>query len=179
MIEVKAKLRHIKISQKKMRLVVDVIRGLDVEVALEKLQTTFKKSSPVIEKLLKSAVANAMDRYEVTAKDLVVKSVIVNKGMDLKRWKPAAFGRAHPLRKHSCHVEIVLASKEGVKATAKEKKVANVETVDLTKTKDDKKKDVKGIKKTDVKKDAKLPKEKPVSAKSIGSKKGTTNVKKG
>ncbi|MBT4648873.1 50S ribosomal protein L22, partial [bacterium] len=94
--EAKAKLKHIRMSSKKMRLVADAVRGLEVTVALERLQILFKKSSPVIEKLLRSAVANAMDRFNVKEEDLVIKSIIVNKGMDLKRWRPAAFGRAHP-----------------------------------------------------------------------------------
>ncbi|MBT4849633.1 50S ribosomal protein L22 [Candidatus Parcubacteria bacterium] len=177
--EVKAKLRHVRISPKKIRLVIDVIRGLDVEVALEKLEITFKKSSPVIAKLLKSAVANATDRYEVGAKDLIVKSIMADKGVDLKRWKPAAFGRAHPFKKHSSHVEIVLTTKEGVKVVAKEKKVTPIETVDLTKTKDDKKKGSKDIKQADVKKVSKQPKERSISTKALGGKKDKSNVKKG
>lgn len=134
MIEVKAKLKHIRISPKKMRLVADAIRGLDVLSAQERLAVIFKRSTPVILKLLKSAIANAVDRFEVKEGDLVIKSIFVNKGVDLKRWRPAAFGRAHPFRKHSSHVEIILTTKEGVKAKAKDKKKEEVETVDLSKT---------------------------------------------
>lgn len=109
-----------------------------------------------MEKLLKSAVANAIDRYEVDAKDLKIKSIVVNKGMALKRYKPAAFGRAHPYHKHSSHVEIVLVAKEGVKVAAKDKKIEPVETVDLTKTKDKKEE----VKKTEKKADKVSSKEK-------------------
>ncbi len=133
MIEVKAKLKNVRISPKKAQLVADAIRGLDVVNALDKLQVIFKRSAPVIDKLLRSAVANAKDRYEVAETDLVVKSIMVSKGIDLKRWKPAAFGRAHPFKKHSSHIDIVLGAKEGVKIKAKEKKAAPIETVDLTK----------------------------------------------
>ena len=177
MIEAKAKLKHVRISSKKMRLVADAIRGLEVTAALERLQILFKKSSPVLEKLLRSAVANATDRFNVKEEDLVIKSIMVNKGMDLKRWKPAAFGRAHPFRKHSSHVDIVLTTKEGVKATIKEKKKEEIETVDLTKT--DKKapagskaegKSVKEGKKTQA------PAKPQASA---GKSKGNINVKKG
>ncbi|MBT6691274.1 50S ribosomal protein L22 [Candidatus Parcubacteria bacterium] len=176
MIEAKAKLKNVRISSKKMRLVADAIRGLEVAPALERLQILFKKSSPVIEKLLRSAVANAMDRFNVKEEDLVIKSIIVNKGADLKRWRPAAFGRAHPFRKHSSHVEITLTTKEGVKATAKDKKKEEIETVDLTKT--DKKaptgtkaegKSVKQDKKTQA----------PAQQASAGKSKGNINVKKG
>jgi len=135
MVEIRAKLKQVRISPKKMRLVAGAIRGLDVNAALDKLPLIFKKSSPVIEKLLRSAVANAIDRYDVNANDLKIKSIVVDKGIDLKRFRPAAFGRAHPFKKHSAHVEIVLVTKDGVKVASKEKKVADLETVDLTKTK--------------------------------------------
>ena len=176
MMEVKAKLKNVRISPKKIRLVVDAIRGLAVSEALERLQIIFKKSSPVIGKLLRSAVANAIDRYDVKEEDLVIKSVFVNKGLDLKRWKPAAFGRAHPFRKHSAHVEIVLTTKEGVKVVTRDKKQEPVETVDLTKA-DQRAKGVKDIKQDDKKLTKKLgDKSKQIAA---GKAKGNINVKKG
>lgn len=152
--EVKAKLKNTRISPKKMRLVADAIRGLAVPTALDKLPVINKKSAPVLEKLVKSAVANVMDRYDgVKEEDLIIKSVIVNKAMDLKRWRPAAFGRAHPFRKHGSHVELSLTAKEGVKVSPRVKKQAEVETVDLTKKekpaeKSDKKEEKKSTKKT-------------------------------
>lgn len=146
MVETRAKLKQVRISPKKMRLVADAIRGLDVNVALAKLPIIFKKSSPIIEKLLRSAIANAIDKYDVSANDLKIKSIMVNKGIDLKRFKPAAFGRAHPIKKHASHVEIVLVTKDGVKAVIRDKKVAELETVDLTKTSKAKKSDEKELK---------------------------------
>ena len=160
MVETRAKLKQVRISPKKMRLVADAIRGLDVNVALAKLPIIFKKSSPIIEKLLRSAVANAIDRYDVSASDLKIKSIMVNKGIDLKRFKPAAFGRAHPIKKHASHVEIVLVTKDGVKVTMKDKKVAELETVDLTKTSKAKKSDVKEPEEKVKETKAKEPKEK-------------------
>ncbi len=151
MIIVKAKLNNIRISSKKVNLVADAIRGLDVVSALHRLQVLFKKSSPVIEKLLKSAIANAIDRYNVKEEDLIIKSIVVNKGMALKRWKPAAFGRAHPFKKHSSHIAIELTVKEGVKAELKQKDKKEIETVDLTKT--DKKVSGKGKEDTKFKQD--------------------------
>jgi len=133
MVEAKAKLNHVSISSKKIRLVADAIRGLDVAVALHRLPVMFKKSAPVVEKLLKSAVANAVNKYEVKPEDLFVKAIMVDKAMDLKRWRPAAFGSAHPLRKRSAHISITVATKEGVEVKAKDKKEVAVETVDLTK----------------------------------------------
>ena len=133
MIEVQAKLINAQISAKKVRLVADSIRGLGVNQAASRLEVIFKKSSPVLLKLLKSAVANAKDRYELKEEDLVVKSIMVNMGRSLKRWKPSAFGRAHPFKKHSCQVILTLGLKEGASAKSLDKKPAEVATVDLTK----------------------------------------------
>jgi len=173
MVESKAKLKHLRISSKKVRLVADAIRGLDVVDALAKLPVTFKKSSPVIEKLLKSAIANAVDRYNVKEEDLKIKSIVVNKAMDLKRWKPAAFGRAHPFRKASSHIEIVLVTKEGVKVTTKEKIKEDIETVDLTKT------DQKPSSKNDDKKTSDSGSKKSVKESTAGAAKDKSKVKKG
>ncbi len=152
MIEAKAKLKHLRMSAKKVRLVADAVRGMDVNVALDRLQVINQKSAPIIAKLIKSAVANANNKYDVKQEDLVVKTIIVNKGMDLKRWRPAAFGRAHPFRKHSCHIELALDNKEGVKVVTREKKQETIDTVDLTKT------DQKA-KSTDIKDDKKFNKQ--------------------
>lgn len=140
MMEVKAKLNNIRISAKKARLVAGAIRGLSASEALFRLPVIFKKTAPVVEKLLKSAIANSVDQYDIPAQDLVIKSIIVNKGMDLKRWIPAAFGRAHPFRKHSCHIEIVLTAKDGVKVNKKmkENKVETVKLAELDKKAEDK-----------------------------------------
>ncbi|MCD4760729.1 50S ribosomal protein L22 [bacterium] len=173
--EVKAKLKRVKMSPKKIRLVADAVRGLGVLEALEKLPVIFKGATPVVEKLLKSAIANAKDRYNVEEKDLEIKSIFVNKGMDLKRWKPAAFGRAHPIRKHSSHIEIVVASKEGVRVAAKDKKKAEIETVDLTKT------DQKGPKQNidDKKNKGAQDSKKSFKETITGKAKNKSNVKKG
>lgn len=177
MAESKAKLKHLRISSRKVRLVADAIRGLDVKDALAKLPVIFKKSSPVVEKLLKSAVANAIDKYQVKEEDLKIKSIIVNKAMDLKRWKPAAFGRAHPFRKASSHVEIVLETKEGVKVSAKSKEKKEIETVDLTKV------EKKLSSNSDVKKvghsEASRTREKSVKESKAGVAKDKSKVKKG
>ncbi|OGY94185.1 MAG: 50S ribosomal protein L22 [Candidatus Komeilibacteria bacterium RIFOXYC1_FULL_37_11] len=173
MVESKAQLKNLRISYKKVGLVAGAIRGLDVSVALAKLQIVFKKSSPEIEKLLKSAVANAIDRYSVKEEDLKIKSIIVNKAMDLKRWKPAAFGRAHPFRKASCHVAIILQTKEGVKVVAKEKVKKVIDTVDLTKT------DKKLGSRVDSKKVNSNISKKTVKESTTGAAKDKSKVKKG
>lgn len=141
MIEVKAKLFNVNISAKKMRLVADTVRGKNIEKAQSILTVLPKRSAPVLLKLLRSAMANAQDRYELNADDLMVKSVMVNEGVATKRWKPSAFGRAHAFKKHSCQVILVLTLKTGSLSKLREKKSEPVETVDLTKV--DKKSDIK------------------------------------
>ncbi len=167
--EVKAKLNNLRVSAKKARLVAGAIRGLSASEALFRLPVIFKKSSPVVEKLLKSAVANASDQYDLQASDLLIKSIVVNKGMDLKRWIPAAFGRAHPFRKHSCHIEIVLTAKEGVKVNKKIKdnKVETVKLADLDK---EAKKDAKDTEEKENKTSKKADKEKLTKEKDTNKK---------
>lgn len=179
MIEASAKLSNVRISPKKIRLVADAIRGLEVDAALAKLPVIFKKSSPILEKLLKSAVANAIDKFEVKQEDLVIKSITVDKALDYKRWRPAAFGRAHKYHKHGSHVKIVLTAKEGVKATTKVKKQEEIETVDLT-TADKKtaKEGVKDNKMVDNKPAGKVADDKAKTG-PTAAKKDNTKVKKG
>ena len=93
--------------------------------------------------------------------------------MDLKRWKPAAFGRAHPFRKASSHIEIVLETKEGVKVAAKKKVKEEIETVDLTKT------DQKPTSKSDEKKTSDGSSKKSFKEAITGAVKNKSNVKKG
>jgi len=133
MIEVKAKLMNVKISPKKMRLVANAIRGLDAPVAVLRLQHFNQKSAPLILKTLKSAIANAEHNKELASGDLFIKKIIVNEGVALKRWKPAAMGSAHAFKKQFSHLEIVLSLKKGVaepkiKAVKKEDK-PQIETV--------------------------------------------------
>ena len=105
-------------SPYKMRLVIDEIRGKDVNAALNYLAFSKKHAAKQIEKVLKSAVANA----EVRAREenepldvdtLFVKHAVVNEGPKLKRFTPAAMGRATPIQKRTSHVEIVVAARQG------------------------------------------------------------------
>ena len=109
--------RHIRQSPRKMRLVVDTIRGRDVNEAYALLKFSKKRAAKQIEKVLRSAVANAEqdalrnnDAFDVDR--LFVKSAMVNGGATLWRYRPAALGRAAPIRKRTSHVEIHLAQKE-------------------------------------------------------------------
>src|SRR5688500_8561121 len=105
-------------SPYKMRLVIDQVRGLNVNEALALLKFSKKHAAKQIEKVLKSAIANAEqaargsnESLDVDA--LYVKHAIVNEGPKLKRFMPAAMGRATPIHKRTSHVEIIVAEKEG------------------------------------------------------------------
>jgi len=113
--EAKAINRFINSSPRKMRLVVDLIRGMQVDKALEVLHFSPKHSSKDAEKTLRSAVANLMnsdDATRVEPQDLYVKEVFVNQGPTIKRISPAPMGRAYRIRKRSCHLTVVVASKD-------------------------------------------------------------------
>ncbi len=105
-------------SPYKMRLVIDEIRGKDVNVALNYLAFSKKHAAKQIEKVLRSAVANAeaharTDNEPLDVDTLFVKHAIVNEGPKLKRFTPAAMGRATPILKRTSHVEIVVAARQG------------------------------------------------------------------
>ena len=110
--EAVAKLKNVPMSARKMRLVVDNIRGKDVDEALDILRFTKKEAATWLEKLLLSAIANweyklggveNADDY-----DLYIKTAFSDEGSILRRFRPAPHGRAHPIRKRSNHVTIVV-----------------------------------------------------------------------
>ncbi len=134
--EIKAKARHIKISPKKVRLVVDVIRNLKALDALDQLKYITKAASKPLEKLLKSAVANAENNFEIKKDTLKIKEIRVDEGPTIKRWRPRAYGRATTIRKRTSHVSVVLEGEGDIK---KKKKNSNNKKDDIVKVKDLKK----------------------------------------
>ena len=118
MAEARAIQRTTRQSPYKMRLVIDQIRGKSVNEALALLKFSKKHAAKQIEKTLASAVANAEHQARLSndALDvdrLYVKHAVINEGPKLKRFTPAAMGRATPIQKRTSHVEIVVAEKEG------------------------------------------------------------------
>ena len=106
-----AKLRNCPTSPRKMRLVVDQIRGLDVNKALVLLKHSPQEASIRLEKLLLSAMANWEMKYtdsNITDMNIVIKEAFVDSGRMLKRMQPAPQGRAHRIRKRSNHVTLIL-----------------------------------------------------------------------
>ena len=109
-----AKARHIHQSARKVRQVLDEVRGKQVENAINKLHFTPKKAAKIIEKTLRSAVANAINREgsEVDADKLFIKEAFCDEGPTMRRFRPRARGRATIIRKRTSHLTIVVAEKE-------------------------------------------------------------------
>lgn len=109
----KASHRYARISPRKARLVIDLIRGRHVNDAKMTLQFTNKRAAHFVEKVLKSALANAEDhinrkKLDIDTENLYVKEAWVDEGPTMKRWLPRARGHATPIFKRTCHIHIVL-----------------------------------------------------------------------
>lgn len=115
--EARAISRNNRHSARKMRMTIDLIRGKQVNEAFSILQFSKKKGAEIIDKTLRSAVANARQKAEndgnaVDLDDLYVKEAYVNEGSRLKRWRAAAQGRAAPIIRPTSHVVIVVDTKD-------------------------------------------------------------------
>jgi large subunit ribosomal protein L22 len=110
--EAVAKLKSVPMSARKMRLVVDLIRGKNVEDALDILRFTKKEAAVWLDKLVLSAIANWEDKQggmeNADDYDLYIKTIYADDGTMLKRFQPAPHGRAHRIRKRTCHVTLVV-----------------------------------------------------------------------
>lgn len=109
--EIKAQAKFVRTSPRRARLVIDLIRGLDVEEASRQLQFMPKVAAGLVLKLLNSGIANAVNNLKLQKDNLYIKAITVDGGPVLKRWQPRAFGRATPIRKRSSHISIILAEK--------------------------------------------------------------------
>ena len=108
-----AKLNNCPTSPRKMRLIADLIRGMDVDLALNTLKFDAKIGSKRMEKLVLSAISNWQEKnkdQKIEDADLFIKEIFVNGGKMIKRLRPAPQGRAHRIRKRSNHVTIILDS---------------------------------------------------------------------
>ena len=106
--EAVASLKFARISARKVKIVADLIRGKDIDEALAIVKFTPKASSEIVEKLLKSAIANAENNHEMKRESLYVAEIYANQGPTLKRIRPAAKGSASRIRKRTSHITIVL-----------------------------------------------------------------------
>lgn len=121
--EIKAKLNHLRIAPRKVRLIADFIRNISTKEAKMKLKFIPNRASEPVLKLLKSAIANAQNNFNVKEDDLYIKRIMVNQDTPYKRWFPISRGRSFPILKRACHIELVLGVKEGVKLEKIKKEV--------------------------------------------------------
>ena len=112
--EARAVQRYIRITPRKVRLVADMVRGEQVDIAMTKLKFVNKASAKIVSKVIGSAAANLRDRFEdepLDNEDLVIREILVDEGPTLKRIQPAPMGRAHPIRKRTSHISVLVTKK--------------------------------------------------------------------
>lgn len=156
--DVHAKARYIRISPRKVRLVLDAVRNMKAQEAVIHLQLLPQKAARPVKKLIESAIANAENNFKLNPKELTIKSLVADDGPTFKRFRARAFGRAAMIRKRTSHIAVILTD-------GKENKV---EAVKETKNKESKKevakdktteaaKEAKKEEKKDIKKETKKP----------------------
>lgn len=111
MTNVKARVKWVKSSPRKIQRVLDLVRGKSAAEAMALLRFMPQKGARIVEKVLKSAVANARNNSKLNEAKLVVSECYANKGIIMKRWQPRARGRAFPIKKRSAHVTVCLEEK--------------------------------------------------------------------
>lgn len=110
--ESKAILRYARISARKVKIVIDLIRNKRVSEALAILKNTPKAAAPIVEKLIRSAVANAENNHNLNVDNLYIAEIYANQGPTLKRIRARAQGRAFRIRKRTSHITVVLRERE-------------------------------------------------------------------
>jgi len=169
---IKAEQKNTRQTSRKVRLVVDVIKKMSIVDAINQLAVMNRKSSLLVLKVIRQAVANATNNFGLAVADLEIDNIVVNDGPALKRWRAVSRGRAHTILKRTCHVRVDLKTKKEVKASEIVKKVEAVKEVPA-----------KAEVKTEVKKEVvkksqeaiKLDRSKSQAAKLQGSGKGQAN----
>ena len=123
--EIKASLNDLRMSPRKVRLVIDLIRKMPVDKALAQLKFTNKIATEPVAKMIESAIANGVNTYGLDRNNLFIKEIRSDEGTTLKRWMPKAHGRATVIRKRGAHVKVVLG--EIIDSGKHEKKVVKTE----------------------------------------------------
>ena len=109
--EVAARLKFARISPQKCRLVADQVRGLPVERALQVLAFSPKKAAGIIKKVLESAIANAEHNEGADIDELKVKTIYIDQGPSMRRWRPRAKGRVNHIIKRTSHITVMVGEK--------------------------------------------------------------------
>jgi len=136
-LEARAIEKYLRISPRKVKFVIDLVRNKPVEEAIGLLSLTPKKAAVFVRKAIQSAVANAIENfkeYKVSEEDLIIKEIYVNEGPTLKRFKPRARGRADRVLKRTSHITVLVSDLK-----SKASKVSNVSNISKDKEKEAKK----------------------------------------
>lgn len=123
--EIKAKLKNLRMSPQKVRLVVNLVKKMPIEQALDQLRFVKKQAALPVSNLIKTALADAQHNYNLDPKNLKITEMRVDEGFTLKRWMPRAHGRATKIRKRSAQISIIL--KEIVESGKKETRKVEAE----------------------------------------------------
>ncbi|HIP50171.1 MAG TPA: 50S ribosomal protein L22 [Candidatus Pacebacteria bacterium] len=113
MTKVTAQLNNLRIAPRKVRLVADRVRGQRVIEAIGMLEYDLRRTAEPMKKLLKSAVANAQNNFNLKSENLYITDITVGEGPTLKRWTPRAYGRATKILKRTSRISVVLSEKQG------------------------------------------------------------------
>lgn len=123
MAEIKAQLNNLRLAPRKVRAVSNLLKGKNILDAIAQLEAIVKRPGLPVMKLLKSAIANAENNHNMVKENLYIKSIRVDEGVKLKRFKPKGFGRVSPIEKKTSHIELIAAERvPGLKRIAPEKK---------------------------------------------------------
>jgi large subunit ribosomal protein L22 len=112
-VEVKARAKDTGLSPKRLRPLVDMVRGKKIDEALSLLRFTPTPKAKVIAKLVQSAAANAENNFQMDPADLKIVRIYVDDARSLRRFRPRSRGRVSPIRRHSSHITVVVAEQEG------------------------------------------------------------------
>ncbi len=110
--EAKAIAKYVRISPRKMRFICDMVRGRSVDEALSILKFTPNKGAKILEKVVKSAAANAENNFDMNRDNLFISEVYSNQGPTLKRWRPRSKGRAFKILKRTSHIGVVVKERD-------------------------------------------------------------------
>jgi large subunit ribosomal protein L22 len=119
MFDIKSQLNYLRIAPRKIRGVVDLIRGKEIREAERQLKFLSRRPAHLILRALKSAIANAKSNFNLERENLFIKNILVNQGVPYKRWRAMSRGRAYPIMKRTSNIILILGVKEGAKISKK------------------------------------------------------------
>lgn len=121
--QVNARLKFLRMAPRKVRLVINLVRGLPVHAALEQLVFCNKEAARPVAKLIKSAMANAEHNFQLDASKLRIAKITADGGPTLHRWRARAHGSAAPIRKRTSHITLILSDETPAQVHASQRKV--------------------------------------------------------